>query len=122
MNKYIPIHIIPDILYEEDVEIVIEDIVNDKDFQKSDREIETQEPIEELKYLQDYDVGGIIILNDLNEKQRDEPKIQTMFKRGRHKKLSIFIINQEKHELPERTNSASRNYYHSFKSNIYRDV
>ena len=44
---YIPIHIIPNILNEEDIDIVIEDIVSNKDFQKSDTEIETYESIEE---------------------------------------------------------------------------
>ena len=36
-----PIHIIPNILNEEDLDVVIEDIVNNKDFEKSDTEIET---------------------------------------------------------------------------------
>ena len=34
-------HILPNILYEEDIDIVIEEICNDKVFQKSDTEIET---------------------------------------------------------------------------------
>ena len=45
-----PIHIIPKILNEEDTDIVIHEIVNDKSFEKSDTEIETYESIEELKY------------------------------------------------------------------------
>ena len=32
--NYIPIHIIPNILNEEDIDIVIEDIVNNRDFEK----------------------------------------------------------------------------------------
>ena len=48
-TNYIPIHIIPNILNEEDIDIVIEEIVNNKDFEKSDTEIETYESIEELK-------------------------------------------------------------------------
>ena len=35
-SNYIPIHIIPNILNEEDIDIVIDEIVNDKDFQTSD--------------------------------------------------------------------------------------
>ena len=54
---------------EEDIDIVIEEIVNNKDFQKSDTEIETYESIEELKFHQEYEDGGIIILDDLNEKK-----------------------------------------------------
>ena len=40
-NKYIPIHIIPNILNEEDIDLVIEEVINNKDFEKSDTEIET---------------------------------------------------------------------------------
>ena len=63
---YIPIHKIPNILNEEDIDIVIDEVVNNKDFEKSDTEIETYE---ELKFPQEYDDGGIIILGDLNEKK-----------------------------------------------------
>ena len=67
-SNYIPINIIPNILNEEDIDIVIEEIVNNKDFQKSDTEIETFDNIEELKYPQDYENNSIIIPDDLNEK------------------------------------------------------
>ena len=40
-TNYIPIHIIPNFLNEEDIDIVIEETVNNKDFEKSDTEIET---------------------------------------------------------------------------------
>ena len=43
---YIPIHIIPNILHEKDIDIVI----HDKDFEKPDTEIETFDSIEEVKY------------------------------------------------------------------------
>ena len=49
-SNYIPIHIIPNILNEEDLDVVIENIVNNKDFEKSDTEIETYESIEELNF------------------------------------------------------------------------
>ena len=39
-SNYIPIHIIPNILKEEDIDIVIEELDNNKDFEKSDTEIE----------------------------------------------------------------------------------
>ena len=67
-NNYIPIHIIPYILNEEDIDIVIEEIVNNKDFRKSDTEIQTYESIEELKFPQEYENNSIIILDDLNLK------------------------------------------------------
>ena len=93
-SNYIPIHIIPNILNEADKDIVIKEIVNNKDFQKSDTEIETFESIEELKFPQEYENNSIIILDDLNQKELDEPRVQAMFKRSRHKILSLFIISQ----------------------------
>ena len=48
----IPIKIKPNILNEEDIDIVIEEIVNNEDFEKSDTEIGTYESIDELKYPQ----------------------------------------------------------------------
>ena len=69
-TNYIPIHMIPNVLKEEDIDIVIEDIVNNIDFDKSDCEIETFDSIEELKYPQAYENDGKIILDDLNEKKR----------------------------------------------------
>ena len=68
-TNYIPINIIPDILNEEDIDIVIEEIVKNKDFQKRDTEKETYESIEELKFPQEYEDGGIITLDDLNGKK-----------------------------------------------------
>ena len=68
-SNYIPIHIIPNILNEKDIDLVIDEVINNKDFEKSDIEIETYDNIEELKYPQEYQDGGIIILDDLNEKK-----------------------------------------------------
>ena len=75
-SKYIPIRIIPNFLIEEDIDVVIEELVNNKNFEKSDTEIETYEPIEELKFAQEYDEGGIIIPDDLNEKEMNDPRVQ----------------------------------------------
>ena len=63
-SNYIPIHKIPNIVSEEDIDVVIEEVVNNEDFEKSDIEVETYEPIEQLKFPQEYDDGGIIILDD----------------------------------------------------------
>ena len=68
-------------------------IVINKYFEKSDTAIETYESIEGLKFPQDFQVGGIIILDDLNENEINDPRLQAMFKRSRHNNLSIFIIN-----------------------------
>ena len=94
-SNYIPIHIIPNILNEEDIDLVIDGVINNKDFEKSDTEIETYDSIEELKFPQEYEDGGIIILDDLNEKEMNDPRVQAMFKRSRHNNLSIFIISQD---------------------------
>ena len=121
-SNYIPIHIIPNILNEEDIDVVIEEIVDNKDFQKSDTEIETYESIEELNFPQEYDDGGIFILDDLNEKEINDPRVQAMYKRSRHNNLSIFIISQDYYELPKRAIRANGNIYHIFKPNNFRDV
>ena len=47
---YIPIHIIPNILNEENTDVVIEDIANKKHFKKSNTKIGTYESIEEWKF------------------------------------------------------------------------
>ena len=126
MNKcfsnYIPIHIIPNILNEEDIDKLIEEIVNNKDFEKSETEIQTYDYTEELKYPQEYEDNSIIVLDDLNEKEINNDKIQAMFKRGRHNNLSIFIISQDYYEIPKRTIRANGNIYHIFKPNNFRDV
>ena len=72
-HNYIPIHIIPNILNEVDIDIVIDGIVNNKDFKKSNTEIETYESIDELNFPQEDDDGGNIILDDLNEKEMNDP-------------------------------------------------
>ena len=86
-SNYIPIYIIPNILNEDDIDIVNEEIINNKDIEKSNTEIETYESIEELKFLQEYDDGANIILDDLNEKEMNDPRTQPMFKRSRHNNL-----------------------------------
>ena len=115
---YIPLHNIPKISTEEDIDIVIDEIVNYKEFEKSDTETETQESVDELEE-QEFEDGGIIILDDLNEEEMNDPRVQAMFKRSRHINLFIFVISQE---LPERTIAANGNIYHIFKPNNFTDV
>ena len=78
--------------------------------------------MEELKFAQEYDDGGVIILDDLNEKEMNDPRVQATFKRSRHDNLSIFIISQDYYELPKRTIRANGNIYHIFKPNNFLDV
>ena len=75
-----------------------------------------------MKYPQEYDDGGIIILDDLNEKEMNDPRVQAKFKRSRHNNLSIFIISQEYYDLPKRTIRANGNIYHIFLPNNFREV
>ena len=120
--NYIPINIISNILIEDNIGVVIDEIVNIEDFKESDTEIETYESVEEFKFPQEYEDGGIIILDDLDEKELNDPCLQAIFKRSRHYNLSIFIISQDFYELPKRTIRANGNIYHFFKPNNYRDV
>ena len=121
-NNYIPIKTIANILNEEDLDILIEKIINHKDFEKSNIEIVTFDNIEELRYPQEYENNSIIILDDLNEKEINNDKIQSMFKRGRHNNLSIFIISQDYYELPKKTIRANGNIFHLFKPNNFLDI
>ena len=121
-SSFISIHIIPNVLNKEDIDVVIEELVYNKDFEKSNSEIETYESIEELKFPQEYEDGSIIILDDLNEKEMKNPRVQAMFKRSRHINLSIFIISQDYNEVPKRTIRANGNIYHKFKPNSFLDV
>ena len=121
-TNYIPIQTIPNNLNEADIDIVIEEIVINKDFEKSDCEIETFDNIEDLKVPQEYENNSIIKLDDLNEKEINNERIQAMFKRGRHNNISISIFSQEYYELPKRTIRCNGNVFHLFKPNNYLDV
>ena len=99
-----------------------DEIVNKKDFEKSDTEVETFHNIEELKLPQEYENEGIILPDDLNEKKINNPRVQAMFKRSRHNNLSKFIISQGYYELPKKTIRANGSIYHIFKPNNFRDV
>ena len=75
-----------------------------------------------MKFPHEYEDGGNIILDDLNGKEMIDPRVQAMFKRSRHKNLSIFLTGQDYSELPKRTIRANGNFYHIFKPNNFRDV
>ena len=121
-TNYIPIHVIANISNAEGFDVVIEEIVNNKELEKTDIEIETYGSIEELKFPQEYDDGGIIILDDLNEKGINDPRVQAMLKRSRNNNLSIFIFSQEYYELPKKTVRSNGNINHIFKPNHFLDV
>ena len=121
-NNYIPINKISEILNEEDLDILIEEINANKDFQKSNIELEVFDNIQELKFPQEYENNNIIILDDLNQKEMDDPRVQALFKRSRHNNLSIFIINHDYYELSKKTIRCNGNIFHIFKPNNFLDV
>ena len=119
-SNYIPIHIIPNILNEEDFDVVIEEIVNNKDFEYSNFEIETYESIEVLKFPQEYENNTIIVSDDINQ---NNPRVQAMRKQSRHNNLSIFIISQDYYEFSKKkTIRCNGNIFHIFKPNNFLDV
>ena len=104
------------------LDLVIDDVINHEDFKKSDIDIEAYDSIEMLKYPQEYEDDGISLLDDLGEKQLNDPRVQALFKISRHKNLSIFLIGQNCYELPKGTIRANANIYHIFKPKKFRDV
>ena len=123
-SNYIPINITPAFLNEEDIDLVIEETVEDKEFKILDKERETCGRTEELKFPREYDSGQLIDSNfdDLNEKENSDPRVQARFKRSRHNNKSVFIISQGYYQLPIKTVRANGNIYHIFKHNNFRDV
>ena len=57
---YRPIHNIPNTRNEEDIYLVFDEVVSDKDFKKSNIEVEIFETIEELKRPPKYEKGVIL--------------------------------------------------------------
>ena len=60
-SSYIPIHINSNISNEVDIDIVIDEIFNNKNFEKSDTEIETYDNLEELRYPQEYEDEEVLL-------------------------------------------------------------
>ena len=75
-----------------------------------------------MKFPQEYEVGGYIILDDLNEKEMNDPRVRAIFKKSGHSNLSIFIISQDYYERPKKTIRANGNIYHIFEPNNFLDV
>ena len=61
-------------------------------------------------------------MDDITEKEMNDPRVEAMFKRSRHNNLSIFLISQVDCELPKRTIRANANIHHIIKPNNLRDV
>ena len=98
----------------------IEDCLNDD---LSDIEISVYENIDELKYPQDYQgEPTVIILDNLNENEMKDERVQALSKRSRHNNISIFIISQDYYELPKQTIRENSNIFHLFRPNNSRNV
>ena len=65
---------------------------------------------------------SFIILDDLNEKEMNDPRVQAMFKLSCQNILSVFIISQDYYELPKGIIRTNRIIYRIFKPNDFRDV
>ena len=76
----------------------------------------------QLKFPQGYENGGIIILDDLNEREMNDARVEAMFKRCWHNNLSFLIISRNYYELPKMTIGANGSIYHIFKPNFFTDV
>ena len=107
---------------EEDKDLLTDELVIDKNFEKSETARETYESIEELKYPQEYEAGCILMLDVLNEKPMDNPRIEAMFERSRHNNFSSFKFSPDYYELPKGTIRANCKIYQIFKPNSFRDV
>ena len=60
-----------------------------------------------MKFPQEYENDSIIILDDLNQKEMDNPRVHAMFKRYRHINLSTFIRNQDSYDLSKKKQYAA---------------
>ena len=100
-TNFLPFQKITNILNEEDIDVVIDELVNAEDFEKSPTGIEIYNSIEEQFFPQENDDGGKNILDGLNEKEMVDPRVQAKIKRSGHNNLSSFIINHDHYELPE---------------------
>ena len=86
-------------LNEEDRDSINEEIAPGENIEISETEVESHETKEELKYPQENDSEQtiVIILDDLDE-NKNNPRIQAMFRRSRHNNIFILIISQDYYE------------------------
>ena len=70
---------IPNTLNGDVLDVEFDEIVEDKDVEKTETEIKTYESIEELQFFQDYEGGDINVLDDLSENEMNDPCTQKRF-------------------------------------------
>ena len=56
------------------------------------------------------------------KKRKNDHRIQAMFKRSGHIKISILIIGQDSFRLQKKTTTAKGTTYHIFKQNNFTDI
>ena len=78
---------------EEDIDLVIDTVFKVKRFEKSGTEIETCDSKELVKYAQEKEDGGLIILEDPNQSEMNDTCIQAMFKQSKHNFSSVFMFS-----------------------------
>ena len=91
-SNFKPVTLGREISKEEDLDSLSEEMVKYKDLRKLEKETETYESTEELKYPLEHDPDFPILTNldYSNEKESKNPSFQAMFKRSRHKNISLF--------------------------------
>ena len=68
------------------------------------------------------DKHKIIILDDLSKDQLNDKRVQMHFKRGKHNKVSVFVISHGFYELPKHTIRESSSIIHHFITNNYSNI
>ena len=56
-------------------------------------------------------------MDDINEEEKINPRVQAMFKQSRQEKFSILLISQDYYKLRKRTIRANGNIYRIFTPN-----
>ena len=109
---------------EDDITPLIEEKVVDENLEVSDIEIETYESIEvlELSLVLISESQNVNNSDDLNENEKEDPRVEAMFKRSRHCNISFFTVSQDCYELPKRTYWVNGKVYHNFKTTFFRDA
>ena len=127
-ESFLPLNVIKNVLELkislEELQPLIEEIINDEDFESSQIECESYDNIDELKNAQEYepDKHNVIILDDLNKEQLNDKRVQMLFKRGRHNNLSVFVITHGFYELPKDTIRENSSIIHHFITNNFANV
>ena len=85
--------------------MIFEEVVRVKDFEKSVTQREACITKKESKFPRKPEDGFIYKLDELNEKEKNDARIQAVFKRFRHINLSFF------HKYPRLLRTARTNYW-----------